>query len=227
MPRAWEETLVSLCLDADPTAALDAAGGDRARWTLIRSMARARLVRACREGLPQLHRALGDEVFAATVEAWMATGRPHVRYFRKIGEEFSTFVDRTTLDARALRALDHDLSVLHVRDDPADDPLPLLQFDLTAPLRLTPFHRVVAALEKADTSVIVWRSSIDGRALWRELPSWYVGWLTRLNEPGQTGTGALQAALAADERVVDAALLDIFSTHTSSLAEKGAFVVPD
>lgn len=227
MPRVWEETLVSLCLDADPSAALDAAGGDRARWTLIRSMARARLVRACREALPQLHKAIGEATFAAHVEAWLATGHPHARYFRKIGEEFSEFVDRNALDARGIRALELDLAVLQVRDDAADDPLPLLEFDLTAPLRLTPLHRVVAALDKADTSVIVWRSAIDGRALWRELPNWYVAWLTQLGLPEQTGTGALHAALSEAQLVPDATLLDVFSTHTSALAEKGAFVVAD
>lgn len=222
MARPWEEALTSLVLDADPTAALDAAGGDRTRWELIRSMARARLVRACREALPQLTRVLGEPALAARVYAWLASGKPHARYFRKIGEEFGQELDRTDLDERAIRALELDLAVLEVRDRAVDDPLPSPAFELGAPLRVTPVSRVVASVDNAAACALVWRSCIDGRAHWREVPAWYVAWLEFLD--GQrTGAAALPLALAETRTAPDTALLEAFSSHTAALVERGAF----
>ncbi len=82
-----------VCLEAEPSELGSMDHADR--WSIYRTMVRARLHRVCEQALKRTREALGEEAFRALVDRWLASAPPSTRFFRELPGEFVAWVDAT------------------------------------------------------------------------------------------------------------------------------------
>jgi len=205
-PEQYAEHVLSLCLDADPAAALAQLGAPEKRWRLYRDMVRRRIERHLVQDLPETAGLLSPETMQRiTVELLheRATSAPELHRLAEaatvaIGDWDNDRLQTTTgLDAGVVRlALRRDFArawlLRHARPDP--EPVPAQAFHFDGVFALTPLHAFVGAPSSDTNSAntlewLMFRSPRDLRVYTRELPgfgaSWIRAWSGRRHTPGE------------------------------------------
>lgn len=230
--RRWQDAVRRICLSSelDPTDVRDAGGYD-ARWTLYRTMVRARFRRVIREGAPRTTRALGADAMDALVDAFVAAHPPQSRYLRTLVAEFATWASSTDLPAAARDAMDYDVAVIHARDARELDDVDVEAFAferrpvVSATVRVLQLghavHRDGASVDP-PADLLVYRHGETLAPRWLELTPIEAAVVRAWASTEASAADAAIAAAQATGTAVDEAFAEVLGDLVARLLERGA-----